>query len=161
MLPGARAVTQMAIDRAKALKDLVESAEAGDVQAQFALGRRHFRGEAAPLDPMEAERWLKRAADQGHPVARIYLAELRGRHAQPGGQDQGFERWLNGALEQIRVGEQRRKPLAAMRKALGAEGRGRDPGRPAATPLSKLVPAVLLAAMLGYILLRIVQNGGL
>lgn len=157
----------MAMDKAKALKDLVESAEAGDVQAQFALGRRHYRGEAAPLDPLEAERWLKRAADQGHPVARIYLAELRGRHAQPGNQDQSFERWLSGALEQIRVGEQRRKPLAAVRKVLGRDARPQaappaaEAARGNAIPLSKVVPIVLLAAMLGYVVLRILQNGGL
>ncbi len=153
----------MAMDKAKALKDLVDSAEAGDVQAQFALGRRHFRGEAAPLDPLEAERWLKRAADQGHPVARIYLAELRGRHAQPGVQDQSFERWLTGALEQIRVGEQRRKPLAAMRKVLGRDNRpvATPETRRGSTPLSKIIPAVLLAAMLGYVILRMLQNGGL
>lgn len=153
----------MAMDKAKALKDLVESAEAGDVQAQFALGRRHFRGDAAPLDPLEAERWLKRAADQGHPVARIYLAELRGRHAQPGVQDQSFERWLSGALDQIRVGEQRRKPLAAVRKALGRDlnPAPADAGRSGLTPLSKLIPIALLAAMLGYVVLRVLQNGGL
>lgn len=152
----------MATDRAKALKDLVESAEAGDIRAQFELGQRHFRGELAPLDPVEAERWLKMAADQGHAVARIYLTELRGRHAQPGNQDQSFERWLSGALEQIKVGEQKRKPLAAMRRAFRADPKAETPaGRWTVPPLSRVIPAILIAAMLAYLALRMIKTGGL
>jgi TPR repeat protein len=46
----------MATDRPKTFKDLIEAAEHGDPRAQFELGRRHFRGEGAPLDRLEAER---------------------------------------------------------------------------------------------------------
>lgn len=149
----------MATDRPKTFKDLIEAAEHGDPRAQFELGRRHFRGDGAPLDRLEAERWLKRAVQGGHAVARIYLAELRGKAAQPPGRDQGFDRWLDGALLSIKTGDLRR-----------GQGAGRrDLASLTAAPLaalrrlftSRYLPGVLLAGLVAYLVVRLVQTGGL
>ena len=148
----------MATDRPKTFKDLIEAAEHGDPRAQFELGRRHFRGDGAPLDRLEAERWLKRAVQGGHAVARIYLAELRGKAAQPPGRDQGFDRWLDGALLSIKAGD------------LRGQGTGRrDLASLIAAPLmalrrlftSRYLPGVLLAGLVAYLVVRLVQTGGL
>jgi TPR repeat protein len=155
----------MATDRPKTFKDLVEAAEQGDPRAQFELGRRHFRGDGTPQDRAEAERWLRRAVQGGHDVARIYLSELRGRPNQPLGRDQGrgadreqgFERWLDGAVTSIKTADNRRgkpgaaepaaallaSPLAALRRLFG----------------SRYLPAMLLGGLLAYLLLRLAQTG--
>jgi TPR repeat protein len=147
----------MATDRPKTFKDLIEAAEHGDPRAQFELGRRHFRGEGAPLDRLEAERWLKRAVQGGHAVARIYLAELRGKAAQPSGRDQGFDRWLDGAMLSIKAGDARRQQA----------GR-RDLASVIAAPVtllrrlfsSRYLPAILLAGLVAYLVVRLAQTGG-
>jgi TPR repeat protein len=148
----------MATDRPKTFKDLIEAAEHGDPRAQFELGRRHFRGEGAPLDRLEAERWLKRAVQGGHAVARIYLAELRGKAAQPPGRDQAFDRWLDGAMLSIKAGDLRRGPNAGRR----------DFASFAASPVSlfrrmltsRYLPGILIAGLVAYLLVRVVQTGG-
>jgi TPR repeat protein len=149
----------MATDRPKTFKDLIEAAEHGDPRAQFELGRAHFRGEGAPLDRLEAERWLKRAAQGGHAVARIYLAELRGKAAQPASRDQAFDRWLDGAMLSIKAGEVRRAQNQG----------GRDFASVVASPLmllrrlftSRYLPAILLAGLIAYLVVRLVQTGSL
>lgn len=149
----------MATDRPKAFKDLIEAAEHGDPRAQFELGRRHFRGEGAPLDRLEAERWLKRAVQGGHAVARIYLAELRGKAAQPQGRDAGFDRWLDGAMLSIKTGDLRR-----------GQGAGRrDLASVIAAPIallrrlftSRYLPGILLAGLIAYLVVRLAQTGSL
>lgn len=146
----------MATDRPKTFKDLIEAAEHGDPRAQFELGRRHFRGEGAPLDRLEAERWLKRAVQGGHAVARIYLAELRGKAAQPPGRDQAFDRWLDGAMLSIKAGELRR----------GQSAGRRDFASVVASSLrrmftSRYLPGILIAGLIAYLVIRLVQTGGL
>ena len=146
----------MATDRPKTFKDLIEAAEHGDPRAQFELGRRHFRGEGAPLDRLEAERWLKRAVQGGHAVARIYLAELRGKAAQPPGRDQAFDRWLDGAMLSIKAGDLARAETT----------RRRDFASATAASLrrmftSRYLPGILIGGLIAYLLVRLVQTGGL
>ncbi len=41
-------------------------AEAGDADAQYALGCRYYEGDGVPRDYREALRWYRKAAAQGH-----------------------------------------------------------------------------------------------
>ncbi len=83
----------MAGDETHTLKTLVDAAQRGDAAAQFELGRRYYRGEGTPLNGMIAMRWFRCAADQGHVVAKIYLAELAGEDALP--DEPALQRWLH------------------------------------------------------------------
>ena len=56
------------------LAELRAAAEAGDPEAQFALGRRHSVGYLAERDPAAAVQWYARAAEAGHPGAQRALA---------------------------------------------------------------------------------------
>lgn len=53
--------------------DLVEKANAGDVEVQRRLGDMHRRGDGAPQDNSKAVMWYRRAAEQGNTVAQINL----------------------------------------------------------------------------------------
>lgn len=55
------------------LKQLKESAQAGDVNAQYNLGVLYFEGKDAPQDYMEAAKWYGAAADQGDKQAQFNL----------------------------------------------------------------------------------------
>src|SRR5262249_5699297 len=55
------------------LQRLRELAEAGDDNAQFALGARYAYGDGVPQDYGIACRWFSLAADQGHVVAQATL----------------------------------------------------------------------------------------
>ena len=55
------------------LKHLRQLAEAGDDNAQFALGARYATGDGVAQDYASAARWFSRAADQGHVVAQATL----------------------------------------------------------------------------------------
>ncbi|ARU31185.1 hypothetical protein CAP31_05480 [Sulfuriferula sp. AH1] len=55
------------------LKQLMESAQAGDVNAQYNLGVLYFEGKDAPQDYMEAAKWYGAAADQGDKQAQFNL----------------------------------------------------------------------------------------
>ena len=48
------------------------AAERGDAAAQFELGMRYVFGLGLPSDRGEGERWLRKAADQGHETARCW-----------------------------------------------------------------------------------------
>ena len=48
------------------ITEIRRQAEQGDVDAQFNLGGRYFRGVGVPEDDTEAARWLRLAAEQGH-----------------------------------------------------------------------------------------------
>lgn len=80
------------------------AAESGDRQAQFNLGRRFLRGQDVPKSQESAIYWLSRAAEQGHVVATIYLAELSGNRRRSAGktEDSGFEGWIKDALSRLR-----------------------------------------------------------
>ncbi|HUN52989.1 MAG TPA: hypothetical protein VMU42_17825 [Candidatus Sulfotelmatobacter sp.] len=116
----------MAEDSTRTLKDLVAAAQRGDARAQFELGRRHYHGNGAPPDQATAGRWFRRAADQGHVVARIYLAELAGDdRARQAGTDAGFDRWLKGAVDGLRRSELKRRESLDLADVLKAEQRNK------------------------------------
>ena len=48
----------------------------GDEAAQLALGVHYLVGEAVTKDPVEAERWLRMAAEQGNAVAQHHLGHI-------------------------------------------------------------------------------------
>jgi TPR repeat protein len=111
----------MAGDNTRTLKDLVAAAQRGEARAQFELGRRHYHGNGAPPDQSAALRWFRRAADQGHVVARIYLAELAGEDGNRQAGDAGFERWLKGAVDGLRRTELKRRESRDLADVLKAE----------------------------------------
>lgn len=55
------------------LLDLRSNADAGDVSAQFELGRRYFKGDGLEQNDDEAVRWLRLAAEGGFPRAQAGL----------------------------------------------------------------------------------------
>lgn len=55
------------------LKKLMESAQAGAVDAQYNLGVLYFEGKDAPQDYIEAAKWYGAAADQGDKQAQFNL----------------------------------------------------------------------------------------
>jgi TPR repeat protein len=60
------AVEQLTDDR---VAQVTRDAEAGDAEAQLMLAVFFSTGRATPPDPLEAARWLQKAAAQGHPMA--------------------------------------------------------------------------------------------
>jgi TPR repeat protein len=58
-----------------------DQAEAGDIDAAYALGRRYASGDGAPLSHQEAGKWYLVAAEGGHEAAgyKIAFQYLRGR----------------------------------------------------------------------------------
>ena len=67
---------QERIDR---FEDLMEG-DQGDPEVQYQLGLCYLRGDGTQADPTQAEAWLRRAADQGHPEALALLKDT----PQPG-----------------------------------------------------------------------------
>jgi TPR repeat protein len=58
------------------LSSLRQQAAAGDVQAQFALGNRYFRGLDLPLDYGQALFWYRKSAGQGFAPAQNQLGSM-------------------------------------------------------------------------------------
>ena len=58
------------------IEELRLAAEQGDADAQFGLGGAYVQGTGVPQDLVEAERWFRRAAEQGHAGAQTVLREL-------------------------------------------------------------------------------------
>lgn len=58
------------------LSALTANADAGDADAQFDLGWKHYEGNGAPKDFDRAAHWLRRAADQNHHAAQVRLGNL-------------------------------------------------------------------------------------
>jgi len=56
--------------------NLLSNAQAGDSIAQYQLGNRYSAGEGVSKDVVEAVRWYRLAADQGHELALIALRKL-------------------------------------------------------------------------------------
>ncbi len=50
-----------------------EAARQGDANAQYSLGILFLTGTGVIQDPKEAERWIRKAAEQGHADAGLYL----------------------------------------------------------------------------------------
>lgn len=57
-----------------ALKAVVESAHAGDARNQTLLGDHYRAGKGLPKNEIEAVKWYRKAADQGHAIAEFNLA---------------------------------------------------------------------------------------
>ncbi len=58
----------------------LKRAEAGDADAQYAVGEAYLKGRGPTVNPQEALKWFRRAARQGHPKAlyRLGYMHLRG-----------------------------------------------------------------------------------
>lgn len=56
--------------------NLVAAAMRGDATSQYCLGEAYRMGEGAPHSPALAERWLRKAAEQGHAYAQHRLSVL-------------------------------------------------------------------------------------
>ena len=63
-------------DFATALEEWKPLAEAGDSDAQFALGCMYHNGDGVPQDDKEALKWYNLTAEQGHAAAQVLLAAL-------------------------------------------------------------------------------------
>lgn len=63
------------------LAELIDTAEAGDLEAQFALAQQYDQGSGIPRNLAKAVHWYQRAADQGHKAAALQLG------AHPSSQD--------------------------------------------------------------------------
>jgi len=61
---------------ARLLEYVRKSAECGVSEAECELGNIYFCGQGVPADPVEAERWLTKAALQNNPVAWNNLGTL-------------------------------------------------------------------------------------
>ncbi len=57
-------------------EELLES-DQSDPEIQYQLGLCYLRGLGVAQDGAQAEAWLRRAADQGHPMACLVLAKRR------------------------------------------------------------------------------------
>lgn len=110
-------------DWAAALAAWRPLAEAGDAEAQTALGGLYLTGAGVAVNPAEAARWYRLAAEQGDPVAQLNLGDLYSRGA-------GVRRdlvqaylWLSLAAAQGRDWPERRRReiLPAMTAAELAE----------------------------------------
>lgn len=66
------------------LTSLQKSADAGDAEAQFQVGRVYLRGDGVPKDEGKAAEWFRRAAEQGTARSQVMLAGmlLQGRGAE-------------------------------------------------------------------------------
>jgi TPR repeat protein len=60
-------------DFATALKELMPSAEHGNPEAQFLLGKMYARGQGLPPNPVLALKWFTAAADQGSADGQLQL----------------------------------------------------------------------------------------
>jgi TPR repeat protein len=66
---------QQAVDPSTlSLAALQQHAIAGEVAAQFELGKRYDDGAGVPADKVQAAVWYRKAAEQGDPSAQSYLA---------------------------------------------------------------------------------------
>src|SRR5688572_23711438 len=54
--------------------EVKSAAECGDAQQQFQLGLIYEKGEGTALNYVEAARWFRRAAEQGHVRAQLQLS---------------------------------------------------------------------------------------
>ncbi|MFD2189295.1 tetratricopeptide repeat protein [Pistricoccus aurantiacus] len=79
---------------------LQHAAEQNDAGAQATLGREYLRGDILTFDPRMGADYLFRSANQGHPTARLALAEayLRAKGLENANRNQALL-WLDKTLE--------------------------------------------------------------
>ncbi len=63
-------------DVAAALEGFATQAQAGDIRAQYMLGRMYSEGEGIAKNPAEGAKWYRLAADRGDAVAQLVLAVM-------------------------------------------------------------------------------------
>ncbi len=68
------------IHSASSLEDIKRSAEHGDAEAQFILGRMYADGEGVLENDATAFSWYLKAAEQGHAGAQINLGVIYGNY---------------------------------------------------------------------------------
>jgi len=96
-----------------------------DPEKQFAMGCTFFHGEKVAQDYKEANKWFRRAAEQGHREAQFFLAvNYHGGHGVPEDTSEAY-RWYLRAAEQGHCSAQRTVGVAylngeVMRKDIGA-----------------------------------------
>jgi len=76
----------MAIGQGKGIEGCIKDAESGDANAQYCLGGFYERAQLGlQQDDFEAAKWYRKAAEQGHAGAQLYLGILivQGRGAEP------------------------------------------------------------------------------
>ena len=69
-------VKALAGGQAAAVQNIMEFAQAGNLEAQHQIGRLYFKGKNLPLDDREAVRWWRKAAPRGHVMAQFDLAYM-------------------------------------------------------------------------------------
>ncbi len=81
---------------------LKTAAEKGDAEAQYLLGLQYQAGDGIEKSPVEAAKWLRQAATQGHVGAQGALGAMQ---AASGNADEAAEaaKWLQAAAEQGRT----------------------------------------------------------
>jgi TPR repeat protein len=95
------------------IKQLQQSAEQGDPNAEYLLGLAYDVGVGAPQDFAEAGSWYRKAADQGHAGAQFNLGHL---YADGRGVPQDFVQahmWLNLAAAGSQPGARNERELVA------------------------------------------------
>jgi tetratricopeptide (TPR) repeat protein len=96
-----------------------------DPEKQFAMGCTFFHGEKVPQDYKEANKWFRKAAEQGHREAQFFLAvNYHGGHGVQEDTTEAY-RWYVKAAEQGHRSAQRTVGIAylngeIMRKDIGA-----------------------------------------
>jgi len=60
----------------KDLQVLIKTAEQGDAEAQYELGRMYAEGNGVPQDDVKTAYWYEKAAEQGHADAQYYLGKM-------------------------------------------------------------------------------------
>lgn len=96
-------------DFAAAIEAWRPLADAGDAEAQSALGGLYLAGEGVAADPARAARWFRRAAEQGDAVAQLNLGDLYDRGlGVPRDPVQAYL-WLTLAAAQGRLWAERRR----------------------------------------------------
>ena len=60
------------------MKELIKTAEKGDMHAQYQLGNKYYMGIGVEQDFAEAEHWFKQASFHGHSGAKLYLDIMQG-----------------------------------------------------------------------------------
>lgn len=85
----------------KAMDLWLPLADAGDAEAQFGVGYLNDEGLGVPKDGVEAIRWYRLAADQGHPTSQFNLGTLyqTGREDVPADPGRAAD-WYRMAAEQ-------------------------------------------------------------
>lgn len=87
-------------DTSTALQSFTQSAEQGDIRAQFMIGMFLASGTAVPKDLVQASKWFLLAAVQGLPEAQYELGLLYAYGDGVRKDEMEAERWLQMAAEQ-------------------------------------------------------------